>query len=144
MKTYTLDKAGDDNIEKAGIEPWAGEIGISLKRRAGRILRVKIYFMFHDRSSGRPINPLEKIINAFPAEGKILLSFVFSVFILSVLLSCHPASRHFAIYNLFTGTAGFMVAMAPVILLVISTCLLLSALNRLAVYYIEWCTLPQK
>lgn len=144
MKACIRDKAPDICEEKSEKLALRRESGVGLRRRALRVLKTKIYFLFHDRESGVLRNLPHHWIKAVPVEGLILLAFIISMFLLSILLTCQSLSGHFGFYGLFAGMMGFMATAIPVISVVASASLGLMALNYLAKYYIERCGLLQK
>ena len=130
--------------EMDGKSALRSEAEAGLRRRAHRILKTKIYFIFHDRESGKLRNSQYDIVKAFPAEVFIVLAFIASVFLLSILLTCQSLSGRSGLYGLLAGIIDFMTVAFPVISIVASASLGLMALNFLAKYYIERCNLLQR
>jgi hypothetical protein len=144
MKACIQDKAPDMSEDKDGKFAAGSEAGAGLRRRARRIIKTKIYFIFHDREDGKFLGSRLDMIKFFPAEVLILFVFIISIFLLSILLTCQSLSGRLDFYVLMDGIKGFMAVAFPVISIVASASLGLMALNGLAKYYIKKCNLLQR
>ncbi len=132
MNTLEVDKKLED-IEK-DVRVSGGDV--SLSRRAGRILRIKIYFLFHGRGCFYVRNLLGWA-DSLPVGVKAILSFIVAMLALSVPISSGALAYYGVpgIFLFFTGMAGFMVMMLPVILYVVIIYMAFSTMNRLADHY---------
>jgi hypothetical protein len=144
MKACTWDLDPDKDAVEKEKSIWHSKARIHLKRRACRILRVKTYFLFHDRDTGSPKNFPRELIKAFPFEGIIIISFIISLFMLAIFVSFPYFSGRSGHYGFFSAISDFMIRTTPVVIGVISASLALVALNRLAIYYIDLCDFLQK
>jgi hypothetical protein len=144
MKACIWDPDPYRNTVEKEKSTWTSKTHIHLTRRACRILRAKTYFLFHDRDSGYPRNFLQELMKVFPLEGIIIISFIISLFMLAIFVSCPYFYGRSADYGFFSAISDFMIKTTPVLIVVILSSLALVALNRLAIYYIDMCDLPQK
>lgn len=140
-RDFDLDKKLDD-IER---DIQKGRADTSLWRRARRILRIKIYFLFHERGLYNPENAI-RILNSFPAEGKIIIWFIFSLLVLAILVASWPVIHPvygpsadiqsgppgLAISGFFSRISGFMAMVMPTIVIVVVVSIIFSILSRIA------------
>jgi len=144
MKACTWYPDPDRNTIENDKSIWQSKTRMHLTRRACRIFRVKTYFLFHDRDNGSARNYRQALIKAIPFEGIIIISVIISLFMLAILVSCPYFFGRSGPYGFFSAISDFMIKTTPVLIVVILSSLALVALNRLAIYYIDMCDLPQK
>ncbi|BAI61118.1 hypothetical protein MCP_1046 [Methanocella paludicola SANAE] len=132
MKADTMDPDLERRLAAVEEKVRSRRADPSILRRARRISRVKIYFLSR-RKPGIP-----GCIRSLPFDGKVIISFIVSLFALSVPASFPHAqggSPAVMLLKLLSGIIDFMATMVPLIIAVVGIYILFAILSRLVKDY---------